>query len=125
MQPQFKLVGEEVILNNRDWFWVSEQASHISLKNGKVGFWILLNPHPSQTDNHRSTNNRRFVKKQGNCFFLPGFKLSIGSGYCYDPICWEWRCRSCLNEMSVQLLGPDEVCFRCSHPATKKTISPS
>lgn len=119
MQPRFKLVGEEdgIILNNVDWFWPEIKAGYVSFKNGKGSSWTLLNSgsfRPDQLDEHKSSNNRRFIKKKGNCFFLPGFKLSIGSGYCYCPICWEWRCRKCHEPAkSRHLLDSLEVCHDC------------
>ncbi len=130
MQPQFKpMKGKQIILNNQDWFWVMPDASHISFKNGETSFWILLNPEKSGDGckNYRSTNNRRFVKKEGNCFFLPGFKHSIGNGYCYNPICWEWRCRSCHRPVfSRHLLDSLEVCHTCRTLAfMKKRLPPS
>jgi len=112
MQPQFKLIVDGIILNNGDRFWVPPHATHVSFKNGKAGLWLLCNS-PSLKGNYKSTNNRRFVKKQSNTFFLPGFKLSLGSGYHYDPICWVWRCRKCLNHIRPEHLNPEEICHRC------------
>jgi len=114
MAPRFKLIADGIILNNNNQFWIPPHASHISFKNGKASLWLLLNPHPSQPDTHKSTNNRRFVKKQGNTFFLPGFRLSVGTGYCYDPICWVWRCRRCLNHIRPEGLNSEEICSRCA-----------
>lgn len=116
MNPQFKLVGDEVILNNRDWFWVVHEASHISFKNGKTSCWTLLNSssfQSDQLDKHKSTNNRQFVRKKGNVFFLPGFKYSIGSGYRYGDIYWEWQCRKCHDSVPPHLLDSSEICQSC------------
>lgn len=116
MKPQFKLVGEGSVLDNSTWFWAPSSATHISFKKGKVSFWTLLNPETSGNGDYLSTHKRRFITKKGNSFFLPDFKLSIGSGYSYVPICWVWRCRKCSKKMLTQaLLDFREVCFRCNH----------
>ena len=114
--PQFKLVEEEVVLNNSSWFWVSNSATHISFKKGKASFWILLDSETSGNGDYLSTHKRRFGAKRGNSFFLPDFKLSVGSGYSYGPVCWVWRCRKCNKKMLTQaLLDFREVCLRCNH----------
>ena len=108
MGPQFKPVtAEEIVLNKEDWFWVEIEATHISFKNGIGTSWTGSN------GDHRSTNNRRFIGKKGNCYHLPEFKFTA-SGYQYEPVMWEWRCRQCFARVSVQLLDPREVCFRCN-----------
>lgn len=112
MQPQFKPLTEEIKLSNTQLFWVPPEATHISFKNGMMRTWILLNP--PLAEDHRSTNNRWFIKKEGNSFYVSEFEYRP-SGYHYGDIDWAWRCRTCENEFPLELLSSKEICRDCNH----------
>jgi len=123
-EPDFKLVKTfrgEIPLNNQELIWVDFEASHISFKKGKVSYWLLQredsdwNDEEKNYNTHRSTRNRTFIRKRGNCFSLPEFKISPnGSGYHYGPIKWAWQCRQCLRSVSrAEILNSEEKCLQC------------
>ena len=135
MKPNFKQVGiskGEIDLNNRELFWVPFEASHISFKKGKVSYWLLEREDSSWDEeeknynNHRSSRNRTFIRKEGNCFSLSEFKLSSGgSGYHYGQIEWDWRCRKCLKSVSrVEIMNSKEECSQCQKESLKNRLIP-
>lgn len=116
--PQFKPLAIEYEVNNWQWYWVAIKATHISLKRGKISSWCLKSKQPLP-DDYRSTNNRRFIKKQGNCLITPEFE-SLTSGYKYNPLIWNWRCRRCQKEVEFKSLNPQEICADCNHVQQEK-----